>query len=196
MLQKKRGDDLCLQADSLFFGFNKENLPNRSAALRLYEESEQLGVSKASLAIGSIYEKGLVNPIEDRGGMQSLGAVEKNCAEPDTSKAFEYYDNAANEEPYALFKLGQFMEQGLYEEGYRGKPNKTFAFAFYKKAIQHEKGCREALQKFGEYYQFGHEVEKNVSIAQRKMEESAADGSLLGMNALGSMFYNEHKDHY
>ena len=44
------------------------------------------------------------------------------------------------------------MEQGLYEEGYRGKPNLPFAFGFYKKAIQHEKGCREALQKFAEYY--------------------------------------------
>ena len=90
------------------------------------------------LAIGSIYEKGLVNENAERGGYQSLGAVERSCTDPDTSKAFEYYDNAAEAEPYALFKLGQFMEQGLYEEGYRGKPNKTFAFAFYKKAIQHE----------------------------------------------------------
>ena len=52
----------------------------------------------------------MVDANTDRGGVQSLGAVEKRCTEPDTSKAFEYYDNAANEEPYALYKLGQFME--------------------------------------------------------------------------------------
>ena len=28
------------------------------------------------------------------------------------------------------------------------------------------------------------------------MEESVAEGSLLGMNSLGTMFYNEHKDYY
>ena len=110
MLQKKRGEDLCLQADSAFFGFNKENQPNRLAALRLYEESEKLECTKALLAMGSIYEKGLVNEQAERGGCQSLGAIEKNCTEPDTSKAFEYYDNVAESEPYALYKLGQFME--------------------------------------------------------------------------------------
>jgi len=26
------------------------------------------------------------------------------------------------------------MENGLYEEGFRGKPNAGFAFAYYKKA--------------------------------------------------------------
>ena len=90
------------------------------------------------LAMGSIYEKGLVNENAERGGCQSLGAAEKACAEPDTSKAWHYYDNAAaGEEPYALYKLGQFMEQGLYEDGCRGKPNPTLAHAFYKKAIEH-----------------------------------------------------------
>ena len=28
------------------------------------------------------------------------------------------------------------------------------------------------------------------------MEEAAAEGSLQGMNALGSMFYNEQQDYY
>ena len=79
------------------------------------------------LALGSIYEKGLVNVNSERGGCQTFGAIEKNCTEPDTSKAFEQYDNAAESEPYALYKLGQFMEQGLYEE-FRGKPNKAIAY--------------------------------------------------------------------
>ena len=89
------------------------------------------------------------------------------------------------------------MEQGLFEEGYRGKPNTQFAYAFYKKAIEHQKGgVREAHQKFGEYYQFGKHVNKNVGMAKRSMEEAAADGSLLAMNSLGSIFYNEDKDYY
>ena len=41
----------------------------------------------------------------------------------DTSQAFQYYDQAAVSEPYALFKLGEFMENGLYDEGFRSKPN-------------------------------------------------------------------------
>ena len=149
------------------------------------------------LAMGTIYEKGLVNDTVEKGGCQSLGAIEKSCTEPNTAKAYDYYDTAAEEEPYALYKLGQFMEQGLFEEGYRGKPNTQFAYAFYKKAIEHQKGgVREAHQKFGEYYQFGKHVNKNVGMAKRSMEEAAADGSLLAMNSLGSIFYNEDKDYY
>ena len=37
-------------------------------------------------------------------------------------------------EPYALYKLGIFMETGLYEDGYRGQKNTAFAFGFFKKA--------------------------------------------------------------
>ena len=142
------------------------------------------------MALAAIYEKGLVNNEMERGGSQSFGALQKNCAEPETDKAFEYYNDAAENESYALYKLGQFVENGVYD----GKPNKTFAFSFYYKACQRERTYREALQKFGEYYQYGIYVDKNVKTAQRKMEESAADGSLLGMNALGSMFYNEHNN--
>lgn len=53
----------------------------------------------------------------------------------DTSIAFQFYDKAANSEPYALFKLGEFMENGLYDDGFRSKPNTKFAHAFYKRAI-------------------------------------------------------------
>jgi len=52
----------------------------------------------------------------------------------DTSLAFQYYDQAAVSEPYALFKLGEFMEKGLYDEGFRSKPNSAFALGFYRRA--------------------------------------------------------------
>ena len=90
--------------------------------------------SKAMLALGSIYEKGLVNDKSQNGGITNMGAVEKTSGDPDYKKAFELYDQASDTEPYALFKLGQFMEKGLYEEGYRGKPNPALAFAIYRKA--------------------------------------------------------------
>ena len=65
-------------------------------------------------------------------------------------------------EPYATLKLGQFMEEGLYD-GYRSKPNMAYAFAFYRKAAQNEAGCREALYKLGEFYQKGlGVVDKNI----------------------------------
>ena len=41
---------------------------------------------------------------------------------------------AEDNEPYGLYKLGHFMETGLYEEGFRGQKNTGFAFGFYKKA--------------------------------------------------------------
>ena len=58
------------------------------------------------MALAAIYEKGLVNSEIERGGCQSFGAIQKNCAEPETDKAFEYYNDAADFESYALYKLG------------------------------------------------------------------------------------------
>ena len=123
--------------------------------------------SKAILALAAIYEP------------------------TDSGKAFEYYDLAAETEPYALMKLGDFMETGLYEEGFRGKKNTAFALGFYKRATQQEVSCREALFKLAEYYHHGTEVEKNIQLAIRKYEEAAAEGHVLAMNALGSLFYND-----
>jgi len=151
---------MCMQADANFFGF-APNANNREA-LRLYEESESYNNSKALLALGSIHEKGLINLKSERGGLPNMGAIERTSGEPDYQKAFEYYDQASDIEPYPIFKLGQFMEKGLYEGGYRGKPNLAWAFAFYRKAAQHENGCREALYKQGEFYQKGLGVEKNI----------------------------------
>ncbi len=157
-----------MKADSMFFGIGQK--ADKQASIPLYEESAQNGSSKALLALAAIYEP------------------------TDSTKAFFYYDKAAENEPYALFKLGQFMENGLYEEGFRGKPNAGFAFAYYKKATQQEVSCPEALFKLGEYYQKGIEVERNIQLAIRKYEEAAAEGHVLAMNALGSLFYNDLKD--
>jgi TPR repeat protein len=52
----------------------------------------------------------------------------------DSALAFKYYDQAAVSEPYALYKLGDFMEKGLYDEGFRSKPNAAFALGFFKRA--------------------------------------------------------------
>lgn len=144
---------MCMQADAHFFGFLPNS--NKKEALRLYEESESYANTKAMLALGSVHERGLINEKTEKGGIPNMGALEQPVTEPDFQKAFEYYDQASDTEPYALFKLGQFMENGLYEEGYRGKPNLAWAFAFYRKAAQHENGCREALFKQGEFYQKG-----------------------------------------
>lgn len=141
-----------MQADAHFFGFAPK--ASKKEAMRLYEESEGYS-SKAMLALGSINEKGLIgsNNRNEHGGVSSMGAIEKSVTEPDFAKAFDYYDLASDTEPYALFKLGQFMENGLYQEGgYLGKPSFAWAFKFYQKAVKHEHGCREALYKQGEFY--------------------------------------------
>ena len=79
-----------MQADANFFGF----APNasRRQAMRLYEESESYGNSKAMLALGRIHERGLVDEHSKCGGAVRTGALELAVAEPDFSKAFEYYD--------------------------------------------------------------------------------------------------------
>lgn len=69
-----------MKADSLFFGIGQK--ADKQASIPLYEESAQNGSSKALLALAAIYEP------------------------TDSTKAFFYYDKAAENEPYALFKLG------------------------------------------------------------------------------------------
>jgi len=135
LAQKQLAEQMCMQADAHFFGFAPN--ANKKEALRLYEESESYGNSKAMLALGLIYEKGLINENSEQGGITSMGALESASTEPDFMKAWDYYDQASDMEPYATFKLGQFMEKGLYEEGnYRVKPSFHFAFNFYRKAVQ------------------------------------------------------------
>jgi TPR repeat protein len=73
------------------------------------------------LALGSIYEKGLAD--EKTCDQLTIGAIQRKQVPENTTKAFEFYDKAAEFEPYALFKLGQFMETGKYEEGYKGIKN-------------------------------------------------------------------------
>ena len=47
-----------------------------------------------------------------------MGAIERISTQPDYMKAFEQYEYATNVEPYALYKVGEFMEKGhLYEDG-------------------------------------------------------------------------------
>lgn len=110
----------------MFFGFGQPE--NKEASIEIYEESASLDCSKAMLALAAIHEH------------------------LDSGKAFEYYDLAAETEPYALMKLGNFMETGLSEECFQTKNNTAFAWGFYRRAAQKDGSCREALFKIGEYY--------------------------------------------
>ena len=130
-----------MQADAMFFGLIGNQ--DKKEALKLYEESESYGNSKATLAIGSIYEKGLINEKLENGGIINMGAIERSSAEPDFMKAFDQYDYASNFEPYAILKSGEFLERGLLDL----QPFYTEAFKLYRKAAQHESGCRQALFK-------------------------------------------------
>lgn len=157
-------------ADKLYFGIGGSK--NREEAVKLYEESAEQGCTKAMLALAAMYEE-----------------------KGETAVAFENYDLAAQSEPYAMFKLGEFMEKGLYNKEFRSKPSSVFALGLYKRAIQLNVGSREALFKLGEYFQNGIEVERNVQLAIRRYEEAAAEGHVLAMNALGSLYYNQLKDY-
>jgi TPR repeat protein len=62
---------------------------DKNQAIQLYKESSENDCTKAMLALAALNE-----PIN-------------------TQEALWYYDHAAAHEPYALYKLGEFMENGL-----------------------------------------------------------------------------------
>ena len=153
----------------MYFGIG--TVQDKEQAVQLYKEAAESDSTKAMLALAALHEPS------------------------DTSQALWYYDHAAEHEPYALYKLGEFMESGLYGGNFRSKPSLAFALGFYKKATTKGVGCREALFKLGEYFQHGKEVEKNIQQAIRRYEEAAAEGHTLAMNALGILYYNDMNDY-
>lgn len=47
----------------------------------------------------------------------------------DMKKALFYYDNAAQKlEPYAIYKIGMFLEEGDHPQCIDGRPNRKLAF--------------------------------------------------------------------
>lgn len=90
--QSIQAQNLCYEADYIFFGFKKAEGDTLERAIQLYEESAHLGDSKAMMALGRIYENGL-------------------GTKPDFQKAYVYYDLAAAiNEPFALYWLGRACE--------------------------------------------------------------------------------------
>ena len=55
--------------------------------------------------------------------------------EEDRSKAFEYYDAAKDDEPYAIYKIGMFYELGLHPHLRDGVPNKELAFKYFNQSL-------------------------------------------------------------
>jgi len=85
-------DQLCLHADAQFFGFK----PNTKASyMQLYEESQFMDCSKAMLALASIYEKGIADETQ---AAVMMGALQRRTVQENSSKAFEYYDRAAEQD--------------------------------------------------------------------------------------------------
>ena len=121
----------------------------------------------------------------------------------DLKKALYYYGNAANElEPYAIYKIGMFCEQGQHPTCVDRKPNRKQAFNCFKQAVNDgnpevENAFKEAQFKIGQYYQFAYDnvVEKNLQFAIRNYESAAHDGHIEAMNSLGSLFFNELKEY-
>ena len=135
---------------------------------------------KAMMVLGRLYEEGI-------------------GTKKDTSKALAYYEYASQHEPYAIYKIGTFLEEGIHPECIDGQPNRELAFSSFREAqnqgdFEQESAFKEASFKVGQYYQFGYGVvEKNLNAARRHYESAAADGHIESMNALGSLFFNENE---
>lgn len=183
-LQKQEGvaEVYCIKADCRFFGVGGEP-QNTSEAIELYEKSAARGNSKAMMVLGRIYENGI--------------HVKQNL-----DKAFQYYRYAwdTNQEPYAMYKIGMFLEEGNHPEPecVNGKPNREFAYQYFKEALNigdldAENAFKEAFFKIGQYHQFGYGgVAKNINYAISMYDKAACDGHIESMNALGSLYFNEH----
>lgn len=78
--------------------------------------SAKLDNSKAMMALGRIHEQGI--------------GVKK-----DLPKALAYYQFAAQyNEPYAIYKIGMFLEEGNHPDCIDGHPNREQAFLHFREA--------------------------------------------------------------
>lgn len=66
------------------------------------------------MALGQMYEEGI-------------------GAEKDVNKALDFYESAANhDEPYALYKIGLFLEKGIHRDCLDGEPELHEALKYFK----------------------------------------------------------------
>lgn len=134
------------------------------------------------MALGRIYEQGI-------------------AVKQDISKALAYYDHAAQDmEPYAIYKIGYFLEEGVHPDCNNRKPNREQAFQYYSEAFTQgefqNQASREALFKRGQYFQFGFGVsERNFQQAIKNYDLAAADGHVESMNALGSLYFKDLREY-
>ena len=161
---------LCFEADALMFA--PKNQQDIKKVIDLYKKSEQLGNPKAMMALGRIYELGI--------------GVESNMEE-----ATRYYEVAASQnQPYALYWMGNIYENDLHPDPYKGSSGKQpgeegqnlqWAHILYKKAtelaeqLDRVDQCNEALFKLGFFYQQGIKVEEDQQQAIRKYFEAACN---------------------
>lgn len=137
---------------------------------------------KAMMVLGRLYEEGL-------------------GTKRDLAKALAYYEFASqHSEPYGLYKIGTFLEQGIHHQCIEGQPMREQALQYFREAqnqgILEQESLKEASFKVAQYFQYGYGVEKkNLTAAKVHYESAAADGHIESMNALGSLFFNDMKDY-
>ena len=70
---------------------------------------------KAMMVLGRLYEEGV-------------------GTKKDSAKALAYYEYASQHEPYAIYKIGTFLEEGIHPECIDGQPNRELAFSYFREA--------------------------------------------------------------
>lgn len=109
----------------------------------------------------------------------------------DYKTAFNYYSKAdsgsSQNNPKALYKLGNFFYQGL---GMNFK-NKEKAICYYKKAA--ELGDSDSLNRLGEIYESGIDVQKNNKIAEQFYLEAEERGNDEAKVNLAFLLLNDEK---
>src|SRR4051812_48929903 len=121
--------------------------PNEQLAVKLMEESHNLGFAKASYAIGTWYLHGV--------------HYKKNL-----KKGIQYIKIAVKENiPEALFDLAV-----SYESGLGITKNEKKAFEYYLRAAL--KGDKEATAELGRLYYYGIGVNKNKILADIWLERA------------------------
>ena len=139
---------VCLEADCHFFGHGTPKDIQR--AVFFYAKAIKHGSSKASLALGKIFEEG-------------------DGLEQDLGEAYRLYSSVQDQEPYALYCLGRMWEEGTNPES-DGTPNIKTAYVYYVKAM--EGGCTVAANKVAEMLMdnANKDIEHNAQEAKAILE--------------------------
>lgn len=163
--KSSKSEQLLIDAHWYFYGEGTKK--NVEKAIDLYEESARLGNINACMALGNFYECNVD------------GQVNHDMA------AYYYRIAADLKKPFALFKIGQFIERGVHQYSTEEEAKESM-LKIYQSAM--DLGSVDATIRLAQIYEKGeHNIKIDKEKALRIYEEAPNDDEAL--NSIGSLLY-------